>query len=264
MAAAARLPGEDLARRHAHRLPDEQLVGRGAPQLPRRPEPADLDRRSQDATTSSRRRGPTRRTWTRCGSATRSTSSPIATAWPTSGRTRRRRRSSTQVTKFTDFDVKTLDAGAGAVVFEQAGYIHELDPKSGQGARREHHGRGRLPVDDAALGGRDQPHDEHRALAHRQARGRRGARRDLHDPRREGRRPQPDATRADRPSATRRGRPTASTSRTSATSRASTSWSSRSRTASSRRARLRCRSRRTTTRRRGRPTRRSCSTPTRT
>ncbi len=36
-----------------------------------------------------------------------------------------------QVTHFTDFDVKTLDAGAGAVVFEQAGYIHELDPKSG-------------------------------------------------------------------------------------------------------------------------------------
>jgi tricorn protease len=39
-----------------------------------------------------------------------------------------------QVTKFTDFDVKTMDAGAGAVVFEQAGVIHELDPKSG----REH------------------------------------------------------------------------------------------------------------------------------
>ena len=39
-----------------------------------------------------------------------------------------------QVTKFTDFDVKTLDAGAGAVVFEQAGDIHELDPKTG----REH------------------------------------------------------------------------------------------------------------------------------
>ena len=41
-AAAARLPGQDLARRHARRLPHEQLVGRGAPQLPRRPEPADL------------------------------------------------------------------------------------------------------------------------------------------------------------------------------------------------------------------------------
>ncbi|HWK08833.1 MAG TPA: PDZ domain-containing protein, partial [Vicinamibacterales bacterium] len=39
-----------------------------------------------------------------------------------------------QVTTFTDFDVKTMDAGAGAVVFEQAGYVHELDPASG----REH------------------------------------------------------------------------------------------------------------------------------
>ncbi len=39
-----------------------------------------------------------------------------------------------QVTRFTDFDVKTLDSGAGAVVFEQAGEIHELDPKTG----REH------------------------------------------------------------------------------------------------------------------------------
>jgi len=40
----------------------------------------------------------------------------------------------TQVTKFTDFDVKALDAGGGAVVFEQAGYVHELDPATG----REH------------------------------------------------------------------------------------------------------------------------------
>ena len=38
----------------------------------------------------------------------------------------------TQVTKFTDFDVKTLDGRAEAVVFEQAGYIHELDPKTGR------------------------------------------------------------------------------------------------------------------------------------
>ncbi len=37
-----------------------------------------------------------------------------------------------EMTKFTDFDVKTMDSGAGAVVFEQAGYIHELDPKSGK------------------------------------------------------------------------------------------------------------------------------------
>jgi tricorn protease len=41
-----------------------------------------------------------------------------------------------QVTTFKDFDVKTLDAStnANAVVFEQGGYIHELDPTSG----REH------------------------------------------------------------------------------------------------------------------------------
>src|SRR6266404_2091586 len=38
----------------------------------------------------------------------------------------------TQVTKFTDFDVKSIDSGAGAIVFEQAGYIHELDPKTGK------------------------------------------------------------------------------------------------------------------------------------
>ena len=37
-----------------------------------------------------------------------------------------------QVTKFTDFDVKTMDSGAGAIVFEQAGYIHELDPRTGK------------------------------------------------------------------------------------------------------------------------------------
>jgi tricorn protease len=38
----------------------------------------------------------------------------------------------TQQTKFTDFDVKSLDSGAGVVVFEQAGFIHELDAKTGK------------------------------------------------------------------------------------------------------------------------------------
>ena len=37
-----------------------------------------------------------------------------------------------QVTRFNDFDVKTLDSGAGTIVFEQAGYVHELDPRSGK------------------------------------------------------------------------------------------------------------------------------------
>ncbi|HET7565242.1 MAG TPA: protease, partial [Gemmatimonadaceae bacterium] len=39
-----------------------------------------------------------------------------------------------QVTTFSDFDVKTLDAGGGAIVFEQGGLVHELDPNTG----REH------------------------------------------------------------------------------------------------------------------------------
>ncbi|MFT3746438.1 MAG: PDZ domain-containing protein [Pyrinomonadaceae bacterium] len=37
-----------------------------------------------------------------------------------------------QVTKYRDLDVKTMDSGAGTIVFEQAGYIHELDPKTGK------------------------------------------------------------------------------------------------------------------------------------
>jgi tricorn protease len=37
-----------------------------------------------------------------------------------------------QATHFGDFDVKTLDTGAGVVVFEQAGVIHELNPRTGQ------------------------------------------------------------------------------------------------------------------------------------
>jgi tricorn protease len=35
-----------------------------------------------------------------------------------------------QVTTFTDFDVKTVNAGAGVLVFEQGGYVHELDPRT--------------------------------------------------------------------------------------------------------------------------------------
>jgi tricorn protease len=36
-----------------------------------------------------------------------------------------------QLTRFADFDVKTIDSGAGAIVFEQAGLVHELDPRTG-------------------------------------------------------------------------------------------------------------------------------------
>src|SRR6266404_1702245 len=52
----------------------------------------------------------------------------VANVWAYDTRSKRL----TQATRFNDFDVKTLDAGPGAVVFEQAGYIHELDPRSGK------------------------------------------------------------------------------------------------------------------------------------
>jgi tricorn protease len=54
----------------------------------------------------------------------------VANVWEYQTRTKKL----SQLTRFTDFDVKALDSGAGSLVFEQAGYIHELDPKSG----REH------------------------------------------------------------------------------------------------------------------------------
>ena len=44
-----------------------------------------------------------------------------------------------QLTRHADFDVKSLGAGAGAVVYEQAGYLHELDPASGRTRKLEIH-----------------------------------------------------------------------------------------------------------------------------
>ena len=51
----------------------------------------------------------------------------------------------TQTTRFTDFDVKTIDAGAGAIVFEQGGRIYSLDPKSGKSQVVEITARGDFP-----------------------------------------------------------------------------------------------------------------------
>ena len=53
----------------------------------------------------------------------------VANVWAFAPRTKQL----TQLTRFTDFDVKSLGAGAGALVFEQAGYVHELDLKTRQG-----------------------------------------------------------------------------------------------------------------------------------
>ncbi len=52
----------------------------------------------------------------------------VANVWSYESKTKKL----TQVTDFSDFDVKTLDSGAGTLVFEQAGYVHELDAKTGK------------------------------------------------------------------------------------------------------------------------------------
>ncbi|GMV11550.1 MAG: hypothetical protein AMXMBFR55_32840 [Gemmatimonadota bacterium] len=56
-----------------------------------------------------------------------------------------RSRALEQLTKFTDFDVKALDAGGGMVVFEQAGYLHTLDPRTRQHRRLDITVRGDFP-----------------------------------------------------------------------------------------------------------------------
>ena len=50
-----------------------------------------------------------------------------------------------QLTHFTDFDVKALDAGGGLVVFEQAGYLHTLDPRTKAHKRLDITVRGDFP-----------------------------------------------------------------------------------------------------------------------
>jgi tricorn protease len=50
-----------------------------------------------------------------------------------------------QVTYFKDHDVKSLDAGGGAIVFEQAGWLHLLDPATKQHRRVDITVRGDFP-----------------------------------------------------------------------------------------------------------------------
>ena len=71
-----------------------------------------------------------------------------------------------QLTRHADFDVKSLGAGAGAVVYEQAGYLHELDPASGRTRKLEIHVAGDMNWSRPPLGG--SPADalpEHRPVA---------------------------------------------------------------------------------------------------
>ena len=52
----------------------------------------------------------------------------IANVWAFTAKSKALR----QVTKFTDYDVKAIDAGGGTLVIEQGGFIHEVDPGSGR------------------------------------------------------------------------------------------------------------------------------------
>jgi len=51
-----------------------------------------------------------------------------------------------QLTNYVDYDVKTLGAGGGAVVYEQAGYLHLLDPTTGQHRQLDITIKGDLPA----------------------------------------------------------------------------------------------------------------------
>ena len=51
----------------------------------------------------------------------------------------------TQLTKHDDFDIMTASAGADAVVYEQAGYIHLVDAKTGQSRKLDIEVTGDLP-----------------------------------------------------------------------------------------------------------------------
>jgi tricorn protease len=50
-----------------------------------------------------------------------------------------------QVTQFADYDVKSMDAGGGAIVFEQGGYIYLLDPATKRHRRLDINVKGDFP-----------------------------------------------------------------------------------------------------------------------
>jgi hypothetical protein len=205
-------------------LSHEQLVGRRAPQLSRRTKSSDLDRRPERRMTSFRRRGRLERRSNQSGRRRRLLHldrDGVANVWEYETRSKKL----SQITKFDDFDVKSLDSGAGTrFVFEQAGYVHELDPKSGKEKIVNIVATGDFPWMMPNWEDVSEPHHEHGSVADGQTRRRRSTRRDLHDPR---------PTRATfailthssgfRRNAIRHGRRTASLFLTSATSRASTS-----------------------------------------
>ena len=160
------------------------------------------------------------------------------------------------------FPVLNAAAGGGHIVYEQAGYLHLLDPATGRGEEADVRGADRPAGDAPALRARQQVDPQRHAVALGRARRIRVPRRHRHRAGREGRRPQPDDDDRRPRAARRRGRPTARGSPTSPTRPASTSWSSLRRTARARRSNTRSTGTASTRTRSGRPTRSVCPTST--
>ena len=163
--------------------------------------------------------------WTRSGWTAWSTTCPSATGpsnvWSFDPRTGAER----QVTRHADFDVMSLGAGDGVVVYEQAGYLHEVDPATGSRAPARHQRRRRHELGPAALGGRcRRPAARRPPVAHRQARALRMARRAVQRARRGGLLAQPDPQLPGWPTVTRCGRRTGRASPGSTTTATSTRW----------------------------------------
>ncbi len=129
----------------------------------------------------------------RCGSARPSTSSPIATANSISTRTIGTQERWLGAPTTTRFPVASASAGAGKVIYEQAGWIHLFDPALEQVDPAQDR-RGGRPGRDAAPLCKRAPSTSAicRHLAHRQASRAGVPRRDRHRAGQEGRPAQPD------------------------------------------------------------------------
>ena len=142
------LPGAaaDAARVHRHLLAGRQArcVRRGlhgdVPGVERGERLASLSRRPHAPHPRDEPRRPLRREAAvdqqqrlvpRCGSATPSTSCPIATSPRTCSRIDADTKELKQLTRHDDFDIMNASAGPDAIVYEQAGYIHLVDAKTG-------------------------------------------------------------------------------------------------------------------------------------
>ena len=136
-----------------------------------------------------------------------------------------------QLTTHADFPVLSASAGAGRIVYEQAGSLHLLDPRAGTSEEADDR-RGGGPAGDAAAVRQGRQVDPRRgAVADRRARGVRVPRRDRHRAGREGRRAQPDQQHRRCTTDSRRGRPDGDRWPGSPTPSASTSCTSAVRTA---------------------------------